>query len=186
MKEKKKNTQQGGFTMIEMIIAVSILSFGIVAMYGAFSSMVILTSGISSRFTAAYLAQEGLEIIRNLRDDNFISIAASPSGDELLWSSELLTTPCTSGCMVDYKTINTSQLVADSGVPLALDSDGFYGYTGGTPTMFHRTITIAPVSGTADAIQVDVLVTWDYNGQSFSFDANEYLYNWYRNVEPIT
>ncbi len=73
-----------GFTLIEIIIAIAILSFGIILVYGSFASVVNSTYNISARFTAAYLAQEGFEIVRNIRDTNFISIGpgAKPSQRE--------------------------------------------------------------------------------------------------------
>ncbi len=158
-----------GFTLIEIIVAISILSFGILLVYNAFSMIVNLTYNISSRFTAAYLAQEGLEIVKNLRDNNYIN--------NTVWSTGL--TGCTTGCQADYKTENPAQLMPYNNAFLALNDDGFYSYdAGGSPTIFTRKITINNVLGNSDILNVDVLVSWSYRGQSFSFDANEYLYNW--------
>lgn len=58
-----------GFTLVETLIAISIFSVSIVAM------MSILGRGISDvnyakkKMTASYLAQEGIEYIRNMRDN---------------------------------------------------------------------------------------------------------------------
>lgn len=159
-----------GFTLIEIIISISILSFGILLIYSAFSLVIISTYNISSRFTAAHLAQEGVEIAKNIRDNNFIN-------NTVPWSAGLLVSPCDSGCQADYKTYN--QLIAYNNAFLGLNNDGFYSYdTGSSPTTFKRKIIISPVSGTSDALNVTVLVTWSYRGQSFSFGTNEYLYNW--------
>lgn len=166
-----------GFTVVEVIVAISVLAFGIVAVYGAFSTVVVLTHNISLRFTAAYLAQEGLEVIRNIRDNNFIGRAQDP---ELTWSDGLVGSPCDLGCMLDYKTKNPNQLLAYNDDFLELNSDGFYSYDeGGTPTIFKRKIIVSPVLGFDDAINIYVLVSWKYNGKLFSFTSNENLYNWY-------
>ncbi len=94
------------------------------------------------------------------------------------WSSGLLS--CTTGCIADYKTQTAGQLKPYDGSYLGLNSDGFYSYdTGGTPTIFQRRVTITPVSGTSNTLNVDVQVTWTYNGQSFSVDNNSYMDNWY-------
>jgi len=59
----------GGFTLVETLIAISIFSVSIVAM------MSILGRGISDvnyakkKLTASYLAQEGIEYVRNMRDN---------------------------------------------------------------------------------------------------------------------
>jgi prepilin-type N-terminal cleavage/methylation domain-containing protein len=169
---------QQGFTMAEMIIALSILSFGIVLVYGAFSSAVIVTNNIQSRFAAAYLAQEGLEIVRNLRDNNFIAKAQDSS---VTWMDGLSGGPCDVGCMVDYTTQTTAQLIPWDESFLRINDQGFYSYAeAGTPTIFKRKIIITPLLGLENnAMNVSVTVYWDYNGKSFSFEANENLYNWY-------
>ena len=172
--EHVKHESGAGFTMIELIITIAILSFGIVSVYTAFSSINTVTSTASLRFTAAYLTQEGLEIIRNLRDNNFINKAK--------WSSGL--TGCALGCQGDYKTGTPSQTPANKLKPyndtnfLKVNSDGFYSYGKGITTQFKRKITITQPSGT-DTLKVTVQVFWNYNGQPFSFQASEYLYNWH-------
>ena len=170
-----KNNKHGsgaGFTIIEIIIAISVLTFGIILVYSAFSTIIVSTYNLSSRFTAAYLAQEGLETVRNLRDTNVINSTT--------WSAGLSGSPCDAGCMADYKTETPAQLVPYNDALLGLNDDGFYSYdAGGSPTIFARKITITAVSGTSDILNVDVLVSWSYKGQAFSFDASEYLYNWY-------
>lgn len=160
--------------MIELIITLAILSFGIIGVYSAFSPIGMLTYNISLRFNAAYLAQEGVEIVRNIRDNNFIHKAT--------WSAGL--TSCSSGCQVDYKTGTSAQTSANSLKAynsnnfLKLNSDGFYSYDSGVNTIFKRKITISQPLGT-DVLKIDVSVMWDYNGKSFSFQTGGYLYNWH-------
>src|SRR6266404_8976326 len=96
---QQHSAQEKGFTMIELIVTLAILSFGILGLYSAFTPLLYLTYNISSRFTAAYLAQEGLEIARNIRDNNFVASANDPS---VSWSQGLL--GCNLGCQADYKT----------------------------------------------------------------------------------
>ena len=165
----------GGFTIMEMVISISILAFGIVLVYGAFSLVTLLTYGASARFTAVYLAQEGLEIVRNLRDNNFIN------GEE--WSLGLNTPPCSTGCRADYTTKEYTEFLPDTSQFLGLDSEGFYGYeAGGSPTIFKREITITPLEGFVgfeDGLNVNVRVDWIYNNKEFNYQASQHLYNWY-------
>ncbi len=161
-----------GFTIVEIIIAISVLSFGIILAYNAFSTIIISTYNISSHFTAAYLAQEGVEIVRNIRDNNFIN--------NITWSTGLTGSPCDLGCMADYKTETSGQITSYNNVFFGLNNDGFYSYDiGAVPTIFQRKITISAVSGTSDALNIAVLVMWNYRGQAYSFEADEYLYNWH-------
>jgi len=167
---KSKNNQQGvsrlfresgaGFTMIELIITIAILSFGIIGVYSAFAPVASLQYTISARFTAAYLAQEGFEITRNIRDNT-------------VWPGGL--TRCALGCQTDYKTGLLAPYNEQS--YLNIDADGFYGYGQGQATQFKRKITVSQ-TGNSDALKVVVAVTWDYNGKPFEFETEGYLYNY--------
>lgn len=166
---------QRGFTIIELIISLAVVSFGIVAVYGVFFPAITQTYNVSSRLTAVYLAQEGLEIVRNVRDNNFIA------GN--IWSAGLLN--CNLGCQGTYKTGTATQEPEDQLVPfdpnqyLTLNADGFYSYSGtGTVTPFLRKITITQELGT-DILKVASEVSWLFNGQSYHFQTDEYIYNWY-------
>ncbi len=161
-----------GFTIIEIIAAIALLLFGILLLYNAFFAIIKATSNTSVRYTASYLGQEGLQIIRNIRDKNFIA--------KVTWSTGLTGAPCAppTGCQADYTARGSSDLQSYNSAFLAINSDGLYGYGAGSASPFQRKITISPVAGTSDALKVDVLITWTYNAQPFSYDVYEYLYNW--------
>lgn len=172
--KSEKNKPLTGFTILELIITIAVLSVGMLSVFGIFYSLSSLSYTASSRLTAIYLAQEGLEIIRNIRDNNFIAA--------VVWSTGL--TNCTAGCQADYKTGTAveaapNQLQAYSGANfLKINSDGFYSYDAGTATIFTRKITITQPMGT-DTMKVDVQIFWNYNNQPLSFQAIGYLYNWH-------
>lgn len=151
--------KQHGFTLIELIITIAILSFGIIGVYGAFLPMAGLSGTILSRVTAAYLAQEGFEIVRNIRDSN-------------PWPAGL--NQCGLGCQTDYKTAALKPY--NDQLYLNINADGFYGYDQGTATKFKRKITIIQ-AGSPDVLKVDVQVMWDYNGKPMNVEIISYLYN---------
>jgi prepilin-type N-terminal cleavage/methylation domain-containing protein len=92
------NNMKNGFTIIELVISIFILSVAIVGVFSAYSMVTILTSDASDRLTATYLAQEGMEITRNVRDTNWLNIdAGNPAG--ATWLDGL---SCLSGCEADY------------------------------------------------------------------------------------
>ena len=67
-----KISGRSGFTLIEVTFAISVMVVGVV---GTLAAVQYSTSSISqscSRLTAAYLAQEGIETARNLRDGNWL------------------------------------------------------------------------------------------------------------------
>ncbi len=173
MKYKTLQETVKGFTLVELIITIALLSFGIIGIYGVFHPVSLVTANFSLHTTADYLTQEGIEIVENVRDNNILQ--------NKVWSTGL--SNCTAGCQLDYKTGTSLEapmdaLQAFSGAFLNINSDGFYSYGAGTPTRFQRKITITkPSASSTDVLKVDVLVIWNYNGKSFSFDTISYIYN---------
>jgi len=160
-----------GFTLIEVTVAIVILIVGIIGIYTAFSRMVILTSGISNRLIAAYLAQEGIEIVRNIRDTNWVENATS-------WNDGLTT--CSSGCEADYKTGTQGEetpLRSYTACYLNIDSNNFYGYSAGNQTKYKRKITIEEIN--VDTLKVTVWISWEEKGRFYDFEAGEYIYNYW-------
>jgi len=170
-----------GFTLIELMVSIFVLSIAIIGAYSAFNIMDILTSNATDRFVAAYLAQEGMEIVRNMRDTNWLE------GDD--WMAGLVDSniQCQTGCQADYKTFDTLAYYDSS--KLLIDDDGFYNYSSGTDTKYKRKIVIEPIETTAgleDIMKVTVTVYWDEKSNILHPDSNEdsitveeYLYNWY-------
>jgi len=196
---KNKLQINKGFTVIELVISIFILSIAIIGAYNAFTTMDILTSSSTDRFVAAYLAQEGVEIIRNIRDTNWLEMAGDPA---VTWTTGLADgdVDCTDGCEADYTTFgNTADPLyyPYAGRYLYINDGGFYVYEteGATKTKFKRkiTLTLLPTytaSGVDvyDTLKVVVEVSWDEKGNLInigtgetedSIVVEEYLYNWY-------
>jgi len=156
---------------MEMLVAIFILIVGIVGSYSAFTQIIIVTSAVSSKLTAAYLAQEGVEIIRNIRDTNWLQGFNQDNG---------LSNICSVGCEADYTTgtnEETTELKSYTGNQLCINSDGFYNYFSGSLTDFKRKITVELVD--SDILKVSSEVYWEDRGKSYNFTAEERLYDWY-------
>lgn len=149
-----------GFTLLETLAAAFVIIIGIAGIFGLISRLTATASLASDRLTAAYLAQEGIEIVRNIRDSNWLSDTAN-------WNDNLV---CPGGCEADYK----SSALSDSydGDYLKIDN-GFYQYSpGGRQTKFKRKIT---VTQSGDVLTVEVTVFWGKH----QVTAKEKIYNWY-------
>lgn len=70
---KKNRNNPKGFSLLEVLIATFILVVGILGMIGLISRSI--TSAIEDRqaIIAAGLAQEGIELVRNIRDTNMMA-----------------------------------------------------------------------------------------------------------------
>lgn len=163
-------SKNSGFTIIEIIIAISVLSFGIVLVQQSFLEVANATYAGSFRLTASYLAQEGLEIIRSMRDSNVINNTAWPDG--------FLDGPCAVACQADYSTKRPKELAPYNNSFLGLNQDGFYSYQDSLrPSIFKRKITIQKIPEAPGMVYVTVEVIWSYNGKPFNIVASEYLYD---------
>ena len=61
-----------GFTILEVMIAVTVLTIGIFGSVGLISYTISQASNLENKVISTNLAQEGLEITRNIRDTNWI------------------------------------------------------------------------------------------------------------------
>ena len=188
-----------GFTIIELIISIFILSIAIVGIFSAFSIVTILTSDTVDRLAATYLAQEGMEIVRNIRDTNWLNMDAGVSG--VAWDNGF--NSCEDkGCEVDYTTTGYGSNPVKpyaSGHYLNIDANGFYHYQeAALNTKFKRKIIITKVTDVDNKddhiIKVTVEVSWDRKATIINsgisagtciasnnncIRAEETLYDWY-------
>lgn len=128
--------------MLEAVIATSIVMIGILGLLITSQNIVLTVYLARDRLTAAYLAKEGMENVRNLRDQN--------------WLRGI--TPWHSG------------ISSSTPAQLFIDGERFYTYAiTATTTKFFRETIIAPITG-VDGINVRVRVSWD--AHSFLVEEN--------------
>lgn len=171
--QKRKNTSSGavsgrpGFTLLETMFAILIVSIGILGIHNGMNFAIRNTQKARENFVGTYLAQEGIEIVKNVRDNNWIN----DNTDSTDWLIGL--DVCSSGCYADYQ---SASLTPGEGDFLRLNSDGFYGYSSDPDpkTIYKRKITIAQ---TANPDELDVTVDVSWKGVTTTVKEN--IYNWY-------
>ena len=199
-----------GFTIIELVISIFVLSIAIIGIFSAFSVVTILTSNSVDGFTGTYLAQEGMEIVRNIRDTNWLNMDTYCASydcsayNDFSWVDGLNLAACSAtGCEADYTTgtsVSGAWTMSPwASRPLLKNTNGFYNYTSGANTKFKRKIIITKVTDVDNKddhiIKVIVKVSWDEKatilnfgvfadtcGSSNCITAEETLYNWYNYV----
>lgn len=174
MKNKKLNSKKG-FTIIESLVAVAILVTAIIGTMSAAQSG--LSSYIFSKdqIISFYLAQEGFEQLRNIRDENrlngrnWLYGVAMSSGD-----------PCYFGSTCTVSPVETSVPTRCNGTCSKLRQDastGFFGYNSSwAETNFRREISLNSISATE--IGITVTVSWNKGLVTRQFKARENLLNW--------
>ena len=149
-----------------MIFAITIISVGVLGVYNGMSFAISNTQKAREHFMSAYLAQEGIEIVKNMRDANWIV------GSE--WDEGLV---CANGCEADYNTASsTFSSFPYTGRYLKIDSSGFYNYDSGADTIYQRKITtVEPVSPTST---LNIIVEVYFKGVTTT--VREDLRDWYQ------
>jgi prepilin-type N-terminal cleavage/methylation domain-containing protein len=160
-----------GFTLLEMIIAVTVILIGLIPIMSLMYNSSFGVRLSLSRLQAAYLAQEGLEIVRNIRDSNWIK---QNKGLNISWDDNLRVGEQQQPSQASY---SDQTLSSYQGINLKLNNDGFYNYNSGTDTKFKRKITISESND--DTLQVSVEVSWQEKGKNYSLTVYENLYNWF-------
>lgn len=153
------------FTLIEVLLAVFLIALGVLGAFALLGQTLAFTTLSADRLQASYLAQEGIEIVRNIRDSNWLEQVNDPS---IPWSDGL--------GPGDWEADYDDQGLTSFGDRYLKINAGFYNYDSGTETKFKRKITITPNG--ADILEVQVLVSWQERGKSHQVSVQENLYNW--------
>lgn len=161
-KVRNKFTRKG-FSFMEVMMAVFLIVVGVLA------SVTLLSGGLResldsrSQLTAVLLAQEGVELVRNIRDNNWIATAAT---------FENFPETAPDNCIIGLSTPTLVCGINDAAKTLYLSSGGLYDTTQtGNPTKFKRKIVIdydsLPVA-TATYATVTSMTIWG----NYSFPAD--------------
>lgn len=181
MKQKhaQKNTQ--GFTLIEALVAVFIFSSAVVFLITMAGRGLLALNASEKQTTAYFLAQEGIEIVHNLRDQAFLN--ADP------WLSEInpLCMGSNAGCGFDIDSNNqTTSGVPCSGNACIIKIDNNippkFSYSGPNQTPFTRRIRLIEqdLDGdtTIDALEVISIVSWQQGTFTRNVILAEVLREW--------
>jgi len=177
-KDNSKQASCSGFTMIELMVTIFVVMVGLIGVFIIAQHPFSYIQPIFSQLTAAYLAQEGVEIVRNLRDENWLDLSEpSPNWYEGLGSEAGISYEVS----YDGDLIDCGNCEFDDLQPFRVDE--FYSYSSGVETKFKRKVTITqiddPSGGDIDYLEVEVLIEWEEKGKRDSFLAQENLYPWW-------
>ena len=159
-----KQKANGGFTLLEVIVALGIFSVGTAVAVNVIIYSIGLAPKIKNRTIAVHLAQEGIELVKNVRDINWVNGNSFNIGLTPGW-----------GC-VGYNILNSVDYNCSlSGGSDAIYYDGSYYSHDGTAasTNFTRRVTLFTVS--ASEIKVVSSVTC---GANCAVSLEDHLFDW--------
>jgi prepilin-type N-terminal cleavage/methylation domain-containing protein len=187
MSNKSKKSHTRGFTIIEMLISIFIFTVALGSLMYMSSRGLRSAQQSRHKVTAEFLAVEGIEVVRNIRDRAFFTGSAAAwsnvfQGDDFFdpdngcydddGDSDYDADPCeynldTSGSWVLEQCSDECRLYLDT-------TDDVYEYSGSASEQspYTREIFIREISD--EEVEVNVVVSW--NGGSVSYVNNMFLW----------
>ncbi len=171
-----------GFTLVETLIAVVIMTLAVSGPLYTANRAIVAAEVSRDQLIASYLAQEGIEHVRSMRDNEYLAVYNQPSASTVAWTRFLAQASigkCVAPAVCTFDPAGSGTVQACSGAcrPLYLSAKKVYTQTsGGTITPFTRTIQATAV--TASDEQITSRVTWSFKGSQYSVTIVEHLTPW--------
>ncbi len=188
-----KGSSSAGFTLVETLVAVAIFATSVTGLISITARGINDNIYVKNKLIAAHLAEEGVELVRNMRDTSVLS------EDPVSWTMFLSDTNdwvghcyadspgATDACYIDgsvgaleaYECVNGG--LDGSCIPLGFDSDiSRYTYTTITDSIFTRTITIRPIAAAnTEEVIVNSVVSWTQGSNNHQVSYQYNLFNWF-------
>lgn len=173
---------KSGQTLVEVLVTIGIVTMALISILNIALSYMSLGGQTVERTTAIFLAREGLEIVRAIRDSQWLHPikiwSYSLTNDD--WIADYDDTSLTAA------TFTGSEIIANcNNCKLYLDSSSRYIHTvTSTTTPFRRMITISDGDnlGTVCASncekKIQVVVYWIERGRAHQITLESRLTNW--------
>ena len=177
MKKINSFKNGGGFTVIEALVSISILLLVVTGAYSAAQSGISSSVTAKDRIIAFYLAQEGVEVIKNKRDGNALQTASDPDNPtDWLYGFD----SCTLDNLCTVVPFDNQVISCEGGHEncpnLNINSDGQYNYNSGEVSIFKRSVAIDSVNEHETVIISKV--TWTTNSGLKQFIIKNSMFNW--------
>ncbi len=163
--------QEKGFTILETVVALTIISVGILGILELFTQTIRSGEIGKNQEIAINLAQEGIEVIRNKRDSNWLD-------SKINWNSEI---DETGYYKVNFKNDNIWEIIKlgeESFEKLYLKEEKIYIHEteNNILSIFKRKIYID--NSETEILKITSTVQWTERGSEHSVIMRDDLYNW--------
>lgn len=204
---KARTQNTAGFTLIEAIASITLLVFAVTGPMALSAQSLRVSRDARLHLEAVHLAEEGLEVVYNMRDNNSAGDTGTPPTS---WKDDI-NSQCVSvpggiqGCIVDV-TEHTGAGVWKAGKALdgcnaaqCLDAAFLYknnargiyrqqrgGFGGGwTKTGYTRLVTVAVVVANRQERVTSTVTYTSYNGRVKTVSVSADIYDWFPCLLPI-
>ncbi len=159
------------FTLLETLVAISVLMMSLLGPFAIAQQSLRSAYYARDQVTAFYLAQEGIEFVRAVRDQNYLSGAPWLDG---------IGDACTGvPCTVDYPNFVYAPCPQGVCPPLKVSATGgLFNHESGDTSAFTRSVMLTQSPTNPDQMIVSVTLSWRSAGVSRTFTLEERLFDW--------
>lgn len=177
----KTTKNNKGFGLLEVIISISVVIIGILPLINLFSSVLTRERDTENKLMAIYFAQEGIEIVRQIRDTNWRkgeSWDYEPDSGTTVFGSKWGITLDICNQYRDFKLADAS-VTANTIIYYNTDEPYAQGCSSGTATNFTRTVLIEnkDYTGAVNNDYMKITSTVKLDGAEL-YSLIAYLNNW--------
>ena len=168
---KKVKAANQGFTIVETLVAITILLVGVLGPLSIAANGIADGMFAKNQLTANYLAQEAIEMVINKRDSN---------ADARLPAFGGIPTPCVPTCTIDLQTGDIAsgdipQLVFDKSTGLFADAASV-GSADKLSAVFSRKIDIDCDGPPATVCKITVTIDWQNKDNPRQLVIRDFIY----------
>jgi prepilin-type N-terminal cleavage/methylation domain-containing protein len=172
--------KQRGFTLVEVMVAMAVLSFGVLSLVSIFTQGLRASYQTQIQYIAQQKAQEAMESIFTARDTRLVTSAQInnvSNGGIFNNGPQPLYAPGPDGL---FGTADDDSTNPD-GIVIAPGPDGIFGTADDVSINLNpwmtRTILIAPVANTPNLKSITVTVNWTFEGQTLQYQISSLISN---------
>jgi len=156
---------------MEVIVALSIFSIGLIGMASLMLQSMQAEALNEGYLKASLFAQEGVELVRGIRDENWLNPSL------VAWDLNIYD-PADTTFTIDYNNnIDRSvDFITDAGAVLRLNGGDFYEHAAGQATTYSRLMDVTSCG--PDCREVKATVSWKHSGKVSTYEATTILYDW--------
>ncbi len=172
-KFKIQNSNKG-FTLLEIVVVIFVITLGLIGVLSLVLQNIQAQYVNTRTLVASQLAQEGLELVRNARDNNFL--------DEVWFSEGLVAQDGSDNITVYFDGIDvviTPSVtgIDDNDAQLMIDVDGFYIHGSGDYSGFNR-IVVLQNNYADEYTNASSIVQWKDRGKTHQYVVDTVFYDW--------
>jgi len=173
----RNNKNNFGFSLVEVLTVITIVVIGMLGLVSLVRQNIQVQNVNKNYLIASMLSQEGLELVRNIRDENWLDntiLNWQQNKDEMVPPDNTYTIYYDEASGIS---INSAVNSIDQEEAKLKFTDGFYNHDASSldDSIFSRLISAVDYG---DYVAASSTVQWQDRGKTYNYVSETYFYDW--------